>query len=124
MLVPRLLLNLRHVPEDEIEEVRALMREHRIECYDTPPGPLGITAGGIWLRDPDDYDRARALMDTYQEERGAAARERWRRARERGEAETLLGTIRRHPIRSLLILVGSVFVLMVLFAPLVVLFRM
>ena len=122
--LPRLLLNLRHVPEDEVEEVRALMREHGIDCYDTPPGPLGITAGGIWLREPDDYDRAKALMDAYQEERGANARARWREARERGEVETLMSTVRRHPLRSLLILAGSVFVLMVLFAPLVVLFRL
>lgn len=122
--MPRLLLNLRHVPDDEIDDVRALMREHHIDCYDTPPGPFGITAGGIWLREPDDYDRAKALMDDYQAERGAAARERLRRARESGEAETLMGTIRRHPVRLVLILAGSVFVLMVLFAPLVVLFRL
>ena len=122
--MPRLLLNLRHVPDDEVEEVRELMREHAIDCYDTPPGPLGITAGGIWLRDPDDYARARELMDAYQARRGEAAREHWQAALQRGEAETLLGRARRQPIRTLLVVIGSLFVLMVLFAPLVVLFRL
>lgn len=120
--LPRLLLNLRNVPDDEIEEVRALMAEHGIECYDTPPGPLGITAGGIWLRDPDDYARARELMDEYQAERASRFRADWQAARARGQAETLMSTVRRHPVRALLVLIGSVFVLMVLFAPLVVLF--
>lgn len=121
--MPRLLLNLRNVPDDEAEDVRALMVEHGIECYDTPPGPFGITAGGIWLKDPDDYSRARELMDDYQQARASRNREAWRTARERGEADTVVSTIRRYPLRTLLIVAGSVFVLMVLFAPLVVLFR-
>lgn len=121
--MPRLLLNLRHVPDDEIEDVRELMRDHHIECYDTPPGPFGITAGGIWLQDPDDYPRARELMDRYQRERRERARAEWERARERGEAETLGSSVRRHPLKTALIVIGSIFVLMVLFSPLVVLFR-
>ncbi|RFF27060.1 MULTISPECIES: DUF6164 family protein [unclassified Wenzhouxiangella] len=121
--MPRLLLNLRNVPDDEIEEVRSLMNEHGIECYDTPPGPFGITAGGIWLKDPDDYARARELMDSYQAERAERARAQWQAAHERGEAETLSSIIRRHPLKTLLIVAGSIFVLMVLFSPLVVFFR-
>lgn len=121
--MPRLLLNLRNVPDDEIEGVRELMAEHAIECYDTPPGPLGITAGGIWLKNPDDYTRARALMDEYQQERGERARSEWRSAQARGEAETLVSTIRRNPFKTLLVLAASVFILMVLFAPVVAFFR-
>jgi len=121
--VPRLLLNLRNVPDDEINEVRSLMDRHGIECYDTPPGPLGITAGGIWLKDPDDYARARELMDAYQAERGNRARAAWEAAREKGEADTLWSSVRRHPLKALLIVAGSLFVLMVLFAPVVVFFR-
>ncbi len=72
--VPRLLLNLRNVPEDEIAEVRSMMDEHGLEWYVTPPGPFGITAGGIWLKNSDDYARARALMDDYQEGRANRGR--------------------------------------------------
>ncbi len=122
--MPKLLLNLRHVPDDEIADVRRLMDEHGIECYDTPPGPFGITAGGIWLKNPEEFDRARELMDAYQAERAKHARAKWQQARARGEAETLAANVRRNPLRALLIVVGSIFVLMVLFAPLVVLFRL
>jgi len=121
--VPRLLLNLRNVPDDEIDEVRDLMERHGIECYDTPPGPFGITAGAIWLKDPDDHARARGLMDAYQAERRARARACWEMARAKGESETLLASIRRRPFKALLILAGSLLVLMALFAPLVVFFR-
>lgn len=121
--MPRLLLNLRNVPDDEIDEVRAMMDEHGIECYDTPPGPFGITAGGIWLKNPDDYARARELMDAYQEERADRMRAEWLSARDRGEAETLGSAVRRHPLKALLIAAGCVFILMVLFSPLVVFFR-
>jgi len=121
--MPRLLLNLRNVPDDEIDDVRSLMDDHGIECYDTPPGPFGITAGGIWLRDSDDYARARELMDDYQAERAARARTEWHDARDRGEHDTLASIVRRHPLKALLVLLGSVFVLMVLFAPVIVFFR-
>lgn len=122
--MPKLLLNLRHVPDDEADEVRALMSERGIQCYETPPGPFGITAGGIWLKDPDDYARARELMDDYQEKRAIRMREAYNAARERGETETVGSTVRRNPLRTLLVVAGSIFVLMVLFAPLVVLFRL
>lgn len=122
--MPKLLLNLRHVPDDEIDDVRRIMDEHGIECYDTPPGPFGITAGGIWLKNPDEFARARELMDVYQAERAKRAKADWQQARARGEAETLADNVRRNPLKSLLIVAGSIFVLMVLFAPLVVLFRL
>jgi hypothetical protein len=121
--MPRLLLNLRNVPDDEIEDVRSLMDDHGIGCYDTPPGPFGITAGGIWLKDSDDYARARELMDEYQAQRAARARSEWHDARAQGEHDTLASILRRHPLRALLVVLGSVFVLMVLFAPVIVFFR-
>ena len=40
-----LLLNLRQVPDDEAEEVRALLNEHRIAFYETTPSLWGISPG-------------------------------------------------------------------------------
>jgi len=120
----RLLLNLRHVPDDEAEEVHALMRRHGIACYITPPGPFRISAGGIWLKHREDYPRARELMDDYQQERREKAREAWRQARESGQADTLWSNIVRRPLTVLLAVVASIFILLVLFAPLVVFFRL
>jgi hypothetical protein len=115
--MPKLLLNLRHVPDDECEEVLALMDEHRIEVYQTPPGPFGITAGGIWLRQESDFARARKLLDEYQTERARSARAEWEQARREGRAETLWQAIRRRPGKTLFFLGLGLFILMIFFAP-------
>ena len=47
----KLLLNLRNVPDDESDDVRALLLAHRIESYETQPSRWGISYGGIWVSD-------------------------------------------------------------------------
>lgn len=117
--MPRQLLNLRDVPDDEIEEVTALMDDHSIAIYRTPPGPFGITAGGLWLRESDDEPAARALLDDYQADRQARARAELARAREDGRVETVWTLVRKNPLRTLIHLVLAIFILMVFFAPLI-----
>ena len=65
----KLLFPLRNVPEDEADEVRALLTRHGMDWYETRPGPWGISAGGLWLRDPAAYPEARRLLDEYQQAR-------------------------------------------------------
>ncbi len=115
--MPRLLLNLRNVTEEEAHEVAELMAEHGIEHYSTPPGPFGITAGGIWLKDAQDYPRSRALMDDYQAERSQRVRSELERARREGRAETFWTTLRQNPLRTLVYLAVAAFILMIFFAP-------
>jgi hypothetical protein len=121
--MPRLLLNLRNVPEDESEEVIDLMARNDIDCYQTPPGPLGITAGGIWLKDREDYPRARELMDEYQAERARKARAEHDQAIREGRAETLGTAMRRRPVQVLLYIGLAIFILLIFFGPVVALFR-
>lgn len=121
--MPRLLLNLRNVPDDEADDVLELMQTHRIECYETPPGPLGITAGGIWLRHRDDWPRARALMDDYQAERARRVRAEHEQARREGRLPTLWSNLRRQPLKMLAFAAAAIVIVMFFFAPLVVLWR-
>ena len=102
----KLLLNLRHVPEDEAEEVRGLLEAHGIGFYETPPNRWGISMGGIWLADDEQAERARVLLDDYQAERRRRSREDWEARRAAGEAETFLGLLRREPLR-IVALVGA-----------------
>lgn len=46
---PKLLLNLRNVPEDEADVLRALLDAHGIAYYESRPGMWGISAGGIFV---------------------------------------------------------------------------
>lgn len=121
--MPALLLNLRHVPEDEMEEVCDLMAAHHIEHYVVPAGPFGLSAGGIWLNDAEDKPKAKALLDAYQLERGRQARAALAEARREGRAETLWTRLRQRPIHVLLMIALSAFILLVFFAPVVALLQ-
>ena len=121
--MPKLLLNLRDVPEDEAEEVLALMDAHHFAVYRTPRGVFGVTPGGIWLRDAEQYPEAKRVMDGYQQERARKAREAYAQALEEGRVDTWWSLVRRHPIKSLVHLGLAIFILMVFFAPMIQLGR-
>jgi hypothetical protein len=102
----KLLLNMRQVPDDEADEVRAMLREARLEFYETQPSRWGISYGGIWITRDDDLVEAKRLMADYQ----AARRERARAERAAelrdGTAETFADVVRREPLRVLLTVLG------------------
>jgi hypothetical protein len=98
----KLLLNMRQVPEDEADEVRAMLREARLEFYETQPSRWGISYGGIWITEDGDMVEAKRLMAAYQ----AARRDRARAERaielRDGTAETFADVFRREPLRVVL----------------------
>lgn len=98
----RLLIKLRHAPDDEIDEIRNLLQQHGIDFYETQSGPWGISAPGMWLNDERQYDRAKALMDDYQENRFREKRAEYERLRRIGQHRTLLQNLRENPLRVLL----------------------
>ena len=110
----KLLLNLRHVPHDEADDVRGFLERHRIAHYDTPPGPFGITAGGIWIREDEDLLAAKRLMADYQRQRQARVRAEHARAREDGTAETFADLARAQPLQVLARIVAIVLLLALL----------
>lgn len=95
------LVNLRGVLEDEAEDLRALLREHDIDFYETPPGNWGISLPALWLRDHDRLAEARALVANYQARRAAGAREEYERLAGAGRHRTLLDEARARPLRLL-----------------------
>ena len=60
---------LKDVPADEAEDVRNLLADKDIEFYETSAGNWGVSMPALWLRDDSDWDRARALIDEYQQQR-------------------------------------------------------
>ena len=98
----KLLIKLRHAPDDEIEEIRNLLEAHRIDFYETQSGPWGISAPGIWLNDARQYDRARALMDDYQENRFHEKRAEYERLRRTGQHRTFLQNLWERPVQVIL----------------------
>ncbi len=100
----KLLLNLRNVPDDEADEVRAWLTESGMDFYETQPSPWGISFGGIWMRNDADIDRAREMMASYQAQRGHRVRAEQAAARQQGNAETFASQLRRRPLYVLAML--------------------
>ena len=107
----KLLLNLRQVPEDEADDVRAFLDANGIAFYETAPSRWGISHGGIWLTHDADHVEAKRLMAEYQARRSLQARESWAAARRDGSAETFAEVVRREPLRVLLTAVAILFLL-------------
>ncbi len=119
----KLLLNLRYVPDDEAAEVRELLDRHGIACYETRPSRWGISAGGIWLRNNDDADRAGQLMADYQRTRQSRARAAFAEAQRAGEVPTLMELARQQPLRVVGLIAAIALVLAVSAIPFVLLLR-
>jgi hypothetical protein len=101
-----LLLNLRDVPDDEAEDVRALLDRHAIAFYETEPNRWGISAGAIWIADDNDAAQAKELLAMYQLERKTLARADHEKAIRDGTLESFGSQLRRRPLQLLVILAG------------------
>jgi hypothetical protein len=117
----RSLLNLRHVPDDEADEIRALLGEAGVAFYETRPSAFGISAGAIWVSDEADVERARTLLARYQEERRTRARAELEQARREGRAPTLLDNLKAEPLHALLVLAGVLLMLGMVALPVILL---
>lgn len=119
----KLLLNLRNVPDDEADDVRAMLDTHRIAFYETKPNMWGISAGGIWVTEDEAITEAKRLMSVYQQQRGARAREEHAAAKRAGTAETFASVVRAEPGRVAMLALAILFVLGLMALPVILLQR-
>lgn len=115
--VAKLLMNLRDVPDDEADEIRALLVERRLAFYETPPNRWGVSAGGIWVRNQQDFEEAERLTAEYQLQRRDKARAEYRAAKREGAARTIWGAFRENPLPAIAALIAIAFVVAVLALP-------
>lgn len=99
--MPHHLMNLRHVPDDEADEIRALFEEHEVRYYETPPSRWGISMGGFWVHDAEEAARAKALLDEYQRQRFQSQRQAYEQGLARGDIGGIGSMFRRYPVRTL-----------------------
>jgi hypothetical protein len=102
----KLLLNLRNVPDDEVDDVRRFLDSGGIGYYETPPSFWGVSAGGIWIRDDGELAEAKRLMAEYQRARQARARAERAEAQRTGTAETFVDVLRAQPLRVALTVIA------------------
>lgn len=91
-------------PDDEAQDVRDILNDHHIPWFETTAGRFGASFPAIWLRDDGDWDRAKALLDDYQDQRRTSARAQLEQQIEEGSAETFLSRLLSHPLQIVFIL--------------------
>ncbi len=107
----KLLMNLRNVPDDEADDVRAMLDTERIAFYETRPSIWGISAGGIWVTEDVAFADARRAMDDYQQQRATGARAEYAAARRAGTADTFVTLLRADPVRVVMSVLAILFAL-------------
>lgn len=117
----KLLLNLRNVPDDEADDVRAMLGKHGIAFYETKPGSWGVSAGGIFVTEDAAMIQAKRLMADYQQQRQARVRAEYEAAVDDGTAETFWMVLRAEPARVLLTVLGILFALALVALPVILL---
>jgi hypothetical protein len=99
------LLNLRGVPDDEAEEIRALLSEQGIDYYETPGGNWGMSIPALWLKDETQLEKARRLLAEYQQQRQSHAREEYEHLKAQDQQRSFVDMLREHPLRYLFYLI-------------------
>ena len=97
-----LLFSLRHVPDDEAADIRELLEENQIDFYETNAGNWGISMPAIWLRDEQQHEQARHLINEYQELRRITIQEEYARMKKSGVAPTFLKNLWHYPAQTIL----------------------
>lgn len=94
-----LLFKLKGVPETEADEVRALLNEHKIEFYETPPSIWGVSMEAIWLPTDDQAEEAKQLIEAYQQELQQRTKEEYEALRRSGKAPTIWSKLKEDPLQ-------------------------
>lgn len=117
----KLLLDLRHVPDDEADDVRAMLDANGIGYHETRPGPWRISVGGIWVTEDAAIVGARHLMAAYQQARGERVRAEHAAAMRDGTAPTFWSQLRAEPLRVVLAMAAIVMLLGLVALPVILL---
>lgn len=113
----KLLFDLRNVPDDEADEVRALLDQHGIGFYQTKPSGWGLFAGGLWLTEDARLVEAKALLADYQRGRQARARDDYAAALREGRVAGFWTHLREEPVKVLLLVGVIVFLIALTLLP-------
>ena len=103
--MPTLIFKLRGVPDDEAEEVRALLEKYRIDYYETTAGNWGISLPALWLQDETEEERAKELISEYQQERYIRVRGEYEQLKKEGKQRRFIDLFKENPNQFLMYIV-------------------
>lgn len=97
--MPARLFSLRGVPDDEADDIRALLTENEIDYYETSAGNWGISNPCIWLKDESRLAESRTLLENYQTERAAQQRKLHEQRQREGKQTTFWELLSEEPLK-------------------------
>lgn len=100
-----IVFKLNGVPDDEADEVRALLTEKGFDFYETSAGRWGISVAALWLKNDEDKVSARALIDEFQHQRQEKVRAEYEQLKERGELEGILSRLLSNPLQVIIYII-------------------
>jgi hypothetical protein len=80
---------MRDVPHDEAEEVRDLLKAHNIEYFETFAGNWGISMPALWIKNLNQFDLARELLNGYEKSRVEKVQQDYQEKLQKGEAKSM-----------------------------------
>ena len=117
--MPIRLFDLRGVPDDEADEIRALLTNNQIDFYQTSAGNWGISVPAIWLHNDTHFDQAKQLIARYQEERFSKAQGEYTQLKREGKNRTIVDVAKEDPVRFIIYLAIALFILVLSVKPFV-----
>jgi len=121
--MPTLLFKLRHVPDDEAEEVREILQIHHIDFYETSAGTWGISLPALWLHHDTQLEEAKHLIAGYQKNRAQHAQSSYQKQCQNGEQRTILTLVQESPLKFFAYVFAIIFVLYLVTVPVTFLFQ-
>ena len=103
--MPVLIFKLRGVPDDEAEDIRALLENNRIDYYETTAGNWGVSLPAIWLQNEMEEERAKELINEYQQERYIRVRGEYEALKKEGKQRTFIDLFKENPNQFLMYIV-------------------
>jgi hypothetical protein len=118
-----LLFRLSQVPDDEAHDVRTLLSEHDIHFYETDAGFFRVGVEAIWLASSEQEERARELIQAYQQERAQSQRASFIELAEAGSLPSFWQRFGQSPLRMIATYVAVIFVAGLTLIPFLMLLR-
>jgi hypothetical protein len=95
----KLLFKMRNVLADEAQDVRELLEDNKIDYFETFAGNWGVSLPAIWVKNDDQHEIARSLLDKYQAERTTKIREEYELSLRQGEMKSMWHNFLENPIK-------------------------
>ncbi|MEN8176282.1 MAG: DUF6164 family protein [Pseudomonadota bacterium] len=112
-----LIFSLRNVPDEEADAIRRLLEQHRVEFYETTAGSWGTSTPAIWLKNDEDADIARELIERFQENHSAAVRAEYESLKAEGRHRRFGDVLREKPLQVILYVLFAAFLLYISIKP-------